>query len=37
MKYVLWALAIVFASSGAGTQAADTVVDDKYLSTDGDG
>ena len=37
MKHVLWALAMVFALSGAGTQAADTVVDDKYLSSDGDG
>ncbi len=37
MKHVLWALAIFFALSGAGTQAVDTVVDDKYLSTDGDG
>ena len=37
MKHVLWALATLLALSGAGTQAADTVVDDKYLSTDGDG
>ena len=37
MKHVFWALAIFFALSGARTQAVDTVVDDKYLSTDGDG
>ena len=37
MKHVLWALATLLALSGAGAQATDTVVDDKYLSSDGDG
>ncbi|MBX9606634.1 MAG: PQQ-dependent dehydrogenase, methanol/ethanol family [Gammaproteobacteria bacterium] len=37
MKHVVWALATLLALSGAGVWAADTVVDDKYLSTDGDG
>ena len=37
MKHVLWALATLLALGGPGAQAADTVVDDKYLSSDGDG